>query len=368
MTDDLLEVRTSERKSFGTCPQQWKWRYVDQLAPRRTPTPLWFGTAVHEALAQWYLKGTARGPHPADAFLGAIQEDRKMVVVDEEGEKEFTTGSELGVGMMNHYVDHYGLDEHMHILAIEDTYALIFKRGGKAFLRYHLVMDGLYRDLRTGQIFILEHKTCKSIRPGYLTPGGPLQLDNQAGSYYAAAPIVLPLANLLKNGEFISGITYNFLRKAILDDRPKNADGAYTNKPQKKHYEQAIWDVTGKLPVNKKLDELQQMASILKLTVLGEVSKDQPPAYFHREPVFRTAEERETQLRRIREEAHYMEQMRAGNKLFPIIKTPGDHCGWCPFERMCELHEHGDHDAVESFQETMMIHTDPYLTYRKKAA
>jgi hypothetical protein len=365
----MIELRTSERKSFGTCHQQWWWRYVEQLGPRVPPTPLWFGTAVHIALAGWYRPGLERGPHPADTFLEAIEEDRKMVVVNEEGEKEFYTGSELGVGMLNNYVEHYGLDEHMHILAIEDIYALLFKRGGTPFLRYHLVMDGLYRDLRTGQFFILEHKTTKTIRPGFLVPGGPLSLDNQAGSYYAAAPFVLPLAKLMGEHEVISGITYNMLRKAIPDDRPRNEDGLATNKPQKKHYVDAIQGHTQETLVGVwSLDRLAARAEELGLEVLGEVSKDQQPAFFHREPVFRTPEERTTQLQRIQDEAHYMERMRAGDPDFPVDKTPGDHCGWCPFQNMCILHEQGDMDAVQSFKETIFIHTDPYETYRRKAA
>jgi hypothetical protein len=31
---------------------------------------------------------------------------------------------------------------------------------------------------------------------------------------------------------------------------------------------------------------------------------------------------------------------------------------------MCELHESGDDDAVESFKATVMIEEDPYLAYR----
>jgi hypothetical protein len=61
-----------------------------------------------------------------------------------------------------------------------------------------------------------------------------------------------------------------------------------------------------------------------------------------------------------------MEQMRAGNKQFPVIKTPGDHCRWCPFREMCELDEY-DSNAAEGYRAGMMITRDPYQQYRKAA-
>jgi hypothetical protein len=79
--------------------------------------------------------------------------------------------------------------------------------------------------------------------------------------------------------------------------------------------------------------------------------------------VFRSPEEQEGQLKRIQDEAKYMEGMRYGNPDYPILKTPGDHCAWCPFKVMCELHESGDDDAVEGFKAAMMTTEDPYLAY-----
>jgi len=50
----------------------------------------------------------------------------------------------------------------------------------------------------------------------------------------------------------------------------------------------------------------------------------------------------------------------------PVIKTPGEHCNWCPFKEMCELDEY-DQDAAEGFKQARMIHRDPYEQYRKVA-
>lgn len=367
----LQELRTSERKTWGDCPQQWWWSYVEGLTPSRPPAALWFGAHWHDALAGWYQKGTKRGQHPAEYLEKAIDSDRKLFVTNEEEEDAFVKARDLGIAMGEGYVQTYGNDEQWEILAIESQHAIIFKRGDRPYLRYLLCIDGLYRDLRTGEIFILEHKTAKQVKVTHL------RLDNQAGSYYAAAPIVLPLADLLKPGEEIAGIQYNFARKAIPDDKPRNHLGQATNKPTKAHYIKALegkprtgaaLDYYGLVALNQmSLDQLATIANTLGITVLGDVSKVQPAPFFVRPPaVYRTRQEQRTQLLRIRDEAHYMEQMRAGNPDFPVIKTPGDHCGWCPFRDMCELDEH-DKDAAEGYKITMMKHRDPYEQYRKVA-
>jgi hypothetical protein len=363
---ELQELRTSERKSWGDCPQQWWWNYVEGLTPRRTPTALWFGAHWHDAMAHWYLNGTKRGMHPAEYLEKAIDKDRKVYVETEEEEDAFFKAKDLAVAMGNGYYEEYGTDEQWEILAVESDHAVLFRRGGQPYLRYLFCMDGLYRDLADGQVKILEHKTAKQIKTGHL------RLDNQAGSYYALAPIVLELDDLLKPGEEIRGIQYNFVRKAMPDERPRNHLGQSTNKPTKAHYFNALkgqllsgfTDVKlSKMPV----DDLERVAQENGIYVLGEVSKVQPTPNFVRPPmVFRTREERRTQQLRIRDEAHYMEQMRLGNPQFPVIKTPGDHCNWCAFREMCELDEY-DKNAAEGFKIAMMTTRDPSEQYRKVA-
>ena len=66
---DLPTLRTSERSTFKRCPWRWLQEYRFGFKPRFVEADAaWFGIGVHEALAQWYLKGKRRGPHPADTF------------------------------------------------------------------------------------------------------------------------------------------------------------------------------------------------------------------------------------------------------------------------------------------------------------
>jgi hypothetical protein len=215
----------------------------------------------------------------------------------------------------------------------------------------------VYRDELDGQIKLMEHKTAASIITSHLP------LDNQAGSYWAVANGVLQKQGILKDGEEIVAITYNFLRKAMADQRPRNAQGHYTNKPLKDHYIDAIGEgLTGK----ETLVQLQAIAEELGLVVLGDVSKSQPPPYFERHEVYKTRAERETQIRRIQDEALFSEAYRGG--MLPIIKSPSRDCGWCPFSKMCEMDESGEQDAVEIIKETQFHVSSPYEVYQTKSA
>jgi hypothetical protein len=364
----MLEMRTSERYSLGRCARQWAWRHIEGLEPNRAANPLWFGSAVHEALAAWYLPGFARGPHPVETFEKWVDKERTMLIYDEEGEKEYVDARALGIDMLTRYVETYGTDPSWNVIATEMKGKVVLPRPEMViferkrprvarWLRYHFTWDGVYRDEEDGQVKLMEHKTAASIITSHLP------LDNQAGSYHAVANQTLTKQGVLKDGEEIVAITYNFLRKALQDQRPRNADGYYTNKPVKAHFIDAIGEgLTGK----ETLVQLEAIAAELGIEVLGDVSKSQPPLYFERHEVYKTRAERETQIRRIQDEALFSEAYRNG--YLPIIKSPGKDCGWCPFSKICELDESGDQEAVEALKEAMYHVSSPYETYQTKSA
>lgn len=363
----MLEMRTSERGSLARCTRQWAWRQIDGLVPNRAANPLWFGTAVHESLAAWYLPGKARGPHPVETFENWLDGERTMLVTGEDEEEQYVDARELGIDMLTRYVEHYGKDDSWYVIATEMKGKVILPRpemqifgrlrpAVQRWLRYHFTWDGVYIDEADGQIKLMEHKTAAAIRIDHLP------LDNQAGSYHAVANQTLQKQGVLKPNQEIVAITYNFLRKAMRDLRPQDANGHYHNKPQKQHFIDAIGEgLTGK----ETLAGLELIAKELGLTVLGEVSKSQPPLYFERHEVYKTRAERETQIRRIQEEAVFSEAYRKG--YLPIIKSPSRDCSWCPYNRMCELDESGDQEAVELFKELTYTVEQPYAVYQTKS-
>lgn len=362
----VITLRNSERSALRRCPQQWYWSAVEGLEPRAKRAPLWFGTASHQALDAWYQTGTSRGPHPAESFDKFLKGDLSIPVTTEQEEQEYVDARELGRDMFNRYVELYGEDSNWDVIATERKFQVsIASRGFKVFgkqiparkswLRLVGTTDGVYRDLETGLVWLMEHKNVKSISTRHLN------LDDQAGTYWAVLNVLLRNEGVLKKGENLAGIMYNFLRKAMGDGRPRNADGHYTNKPTKSHYLAALGEIFEPEDLVKyTIPDLESLAEEEGLTVLGDVSKSQPPEYFLREPVFRTLGERRTQIDRLRNEALFAKAYRDGD--LPILKSPSKDCAWCPFERMCMLHEQGDMLSVEEFKQSQFnvrdIHAD----------
>jgi hypothetical protein len=374
-------LRTSERKDFKRCPQRWWWGWREGLKPRGSDrTPLWFGTGVHLGLAGWYIPGTKRGVHPAETFAKYAKDGLhtiKLQDATEEAVAQYEDGAVLGEILLNAYVEHWGNDESWDFIQAEKAFSLDVPWPGNdrqalydvdpadnpLLLVYKGTWDGVYRDLADGKIKLLETKTAAQISLSHLT------LDDQAGSYWAIAGHALRAEGLIGPKERIHGITYNFLRKGKPDERPKDAEGYATNKPVKADYIEAINSVAGKgnqvaLSGKETLAILEGIAGQLRLNVLGERSKNQPPPLFIREPVWRTAPERKTQLQRIQNEGVAMQAYRDGT--LPLFKNPTKDCSWdCSFFAMCELQDRGG--DWETFKKAAYRVEDPYADHRKSA-
>lgn len=375
-----FRIRTSERRSFKRCQKRWEWDYKEGLKPLRDSNPLWFGQAVHIALAEWYKPGFERGEHPARVFERVLEGDRQVRIPDTEYESdvaEFISAKKLGVDMLERYVATFGQDSDWEFIQPEMSFQIRFAHpvtGEADWLEYVGTFDGVFRyvgeptaEHAPGEIWLLENKTAASIQIHHLP------LDDQAGSYWAVAGEVLADKGILKPGEEIAGIMYNFLRKVPEDPRPKNAHGMYTNSPQKQHYLDALtkWareNVNRVMPSAKmSIKELEAMALEAGLQVLGDVSKQQPPPYYERIPVYRSRGERATMLQRIVDEGLHIEQARRDRPLLPIIKNPTRDCEWdCSFRSMCKLHEAGE--DWQEFRDTMFKVWSPYEDHEIKAA
>lgn len=389
MSVSVSILRTSERRDFKRCQTRWWWGWREGLKPRGSEkTPLWFGSGVHLGLAEWYLPGLKRGRHPAETFKEYAEGGIHTIKVQdatEEAVAQYEDGLSLGVKLLEEYVKHYGTDPSWDFIQAEQAFGLDVPwpreeerqagydvTPGDLLLRYHGTYDGVYRDLEDGKIKLLETKTAAAISTSHLS------LDDQAGSYWAVAAMTLRAQGLIGPKERLHGITYNFLRKALPDERPVDAEGYATNKPTKEHYVAAIeaerQKMPGKVPGSswigppltgkETLAMLQDIASKLDLKVTGERSKSQPTPLFLREQVWRTAAERNTQLRRIQNEGVQMQLARDG--AMPLTKNPTKDCSWdCSFFAMCELQERGG--EWEEFKRLGFKAQDPYADHRKSA-
>lgn len=334
--ETVVMLRNSERKSYLACRQQWWWSYVEKLESVETKPALRFGHYVHQALALWYKKGRRRGPHPAKSFERIYNEELAT------GKYDFRIGSgddakdalELGIDMLRHYVEHYGKDEHIEVIASEMPFQvpMLDRRGKPMFVhdengtKARLVAVGggdlVYFDHDKGYIAMQETKTAASVSTRHLP------LDDQAGTYWTFVPMYLRERGILKPDQDIAVIVYNFLRKAMKDMRETNEAGHYLNKN-------------------------------------GTVSKSQPPPYFVRHNVYRDDPDREQILFRVRAQAWEMDQVRLGK--LPVFKNPSaaypdQHCSGCEFYDMCELHETGSN--WKELKRMTMTTWDPYEEHR----
>lgn len=326
LTDEVM-LRTSERKSFRACPQAWWWRYREGLVPNGRPAaPLWFGTGVHIALAEWYKPGLKRGRRPATTFtqwLDAehIEDEQMNAGQDATGQAVYEDARVLGDHMLKNYVKLYEKDLDKETLAIEQAFQVdITDDKGSYLVTLVGTFDGVHYDNVDGQIYLWEHKTANKIATAFLA------LDDQAGTYFSVATTVLRAQKILTNKEAINGILYNYLRKAKPDPRPKNADGLYLNKN-------------------------------------GSVSLRQPRPEFHREVVERNEGEVQRQLRRVADDARWMRAVETGRA--PLIKNTNFNCPYCPFFDICTLDEKGNQRAVKALKKTSFHYADPYGDHRK---
>ena len=341
---DVPLLRNSERSDFKRCIKRWQWRYNEHLVPiQHNVGPLVFGTFGHLALAEWYQPGNVRGPHPAETWMKITENYWDSVksesfgsgLFDDEIEGTWEDARELGAELLVNYVNEYGNDDHWEVLWAERSFKQgiphpngnnpkINPGGGTPgpIVNYVGTIDLVVRDhLHNGRIRFIDHKFMKSIQTDHLS------IDDQNGGYLAIATHQLRREGLIGEKEAVRDLVYNFIRKAKQPDRPRNALGEYLNQD-------------------------------------GSVSKRQPPPFFERFTVSRTAAERNQQIKRIGEEALWLKAVRDGR--LPIIKSPKDQCRWdCSFFNLCAVDESGG--DVEETKKMLFRKEDPYQEYEDNA-
>lgn len=365
---DEIMLRTSERNTFKQCQWKWEREYQDRLKPKHQKADaLWFGTGIHLALEKWYVPGKKRGANPIETWMQYVEDtaaDTTFINTNFDGDSTLAVeAGELGKAMLYAYIDEYGEDEHMEVLATEMPFNVGIKYktlgGDTKTARYVGTMDLVYRDQRDGKVFALDHKTCRQLGSANTQY---LRLDDQAGAYYAVAATVLRDKGLIGPKETIAGIDYNYLVKAMPDNRPRNKEGYATNKPTKKHYLEQLPQHGVEVADKMTVKQLQDLAEQNGVQVFGEVSANQPSKRFERVRVRRTQKEQVSQIRRIADDLTAMQAVRDGT--LKATKAPSRNCTFCPFRDICELNEDG-RDYTDMAAE-LYAPWDPYEAHRKE--
>lgn len=375
--DGCIHIRNSERGTLYKCPQRWWWAWREGLRPKETAKALWFGSAIHAALADYYRPGTKRSMDYIDRFreYADMEEEYIRTNVGDVDEEKWVDARVLGETMLEGYHKHYAGDRKWDVIATEQTFSVripfpkgvtetdrifwdIVRKNYGEFFILDGTFDGVYRDRADKRIKLMEHKTAGTVSVGHLP------MDNQAGTYWMVAQTVGIDQGWLKKDEQIQSIMYNFLRKSLPDERPTDAQGYATNKPTKEHYRSALEEAGWDVPAAYTLAKMAELAAQESLTVVGDRSKRQSPPLFVRHPVRRTKAQRRTQLERVQKDMRRMILIAHG--LEDLSKHPGrDTCPMCPFKDMCELHESGA--GWVEFRDAMYRSSDPYAEHRKDA-
>lgn len=339
----LVLARNSEIQDYKKCRLLWHWTWNLNLKPKQAAPALRFGDLIHRSLELRYKKGRKRGIHPAKTFVKLYREQLETLtqfgVRDQEG--DWLNAEELGVDMMEHFVEYYGEDEHIDVIAPEMPFQwhLDNPKTGKYLVTIVGKLDAVYFNHTTGRIGILDWKTASTIETDHL------YLDEQPATYHAIAPLVLVRKGLMDPGQEIDHILFSIMRKGMRDTRPKNAQGQSLNKPKKEALAARVDHLALEVPARPKVEDLvvALKAAGEDPAQLGEPSAVQPAQYFHREPIWRDDYERQQTIKRIIFEAYEMAMVRAGK--LPVYKTPGrppnSHCRYCPMKDPCELEESG---------------------------
>lgn len=315
-------VRSHERMTYKRCQKQWYWHWRKGLVPKaKRFGALDLGTWMHDGLADWYQEGTSRGGNLSELVYKHSAEAINQAVRDGAPEYEIEKAEELQTlahCMAEAYQAHYGGDVKVRVISAELPLEFTFPGPEGLEVIHRLKPDLVYVD-DNDDVWLMEHKTAASIRTEHLV------IDDQARPYGAMAATALQRLGLLRGRRF-KGIMYNFLRKAVADERERNEQGQYLNKN-------------------------------------GTVSRRQPPAYFMRYPVLLTAPARRVTLERIAQEtaeiAYVTRRLRAGLDPDTLQKTPHRSCPkFCDYFTMCTMEENGA--PIEDFMRSQYVRQNPY--------
>lgn len=360
-------LRNSERKLYRRCRLAWKWKYLDHLSTPRPRGALTFGHGIHYALELYYPPGTERGPHPSDTFATWYAEnDHKFDQWDDEGNRH--EALELGCTMLSAYVDEYGAEDHINILVPEMPMRVdIFDKQGRYLATWVGRMDSLYEDLsmssrRRRRIGFFEHKSAKQIEHNMRPNSG---YGEQGLGYAWAGSQFLRQEGILKDGENVDHVLFNWLRKGLPDERVKDQNGYALNKPSKDALLEYASSKGIALPSRPKVADIAAAidATGFDHRLLGEPSSRQPSPLFERYPMDYGDAEMNATAWRIAAEAWEREQLKAGK--LPLYKNPTKDCSWdCEFVEACELHEMGG--DFQSVLDLEFEQWDPYEDHEQE--
>lgn len=258
----VVAILTQSRaRAARTCARLHQFRYVDGWSPVETAEDLDFGTRIHRALAAWWL-------HPVSAEW-SVDARLAFALSHLDGMEPFARCR--AEAMVRGYHVRWG-EEPLMAVSVEQSFetALVNPDSGSPSPLWRIAgkLDVVVRDLITGKLVLMEHKTSsEDISPGS-NYTRKLRLDTQISMYFDGA------ASL---GYQVESCIYDVLGKLAI--RPKKA----TPEAERKYTAK-----TGALYANQRANDETPEEYLVRCV---EAICAEPERYFARIDVVRLDEE-----------------------------------------------------------------------------
>lgn len=353
---EVQVIHITDLLEFCRCRRSWNWssQLRRGLQPARTPVPLFFGQAIHVAL-EWGYRGCVGQDvayfdldEATRAFRAWVKERVERTVeytgpLWDEEKVSLREVRDLGIQMLVHYslwVE--PLDKMFKMLGTEYKFRVPLPGTN---LEYGGRFDGLIQDQRSGNIYILEFKTAKSIADNAVS--GTLR-SMQPAAYTWASGEVYGKERMAK------GVLYRFLLKRAPDLPRALQDGRYSAAKSIKStyawYQYILHKLAETRRVSYEQDnigipvppldvfiesEFNRGAAALNLLRQRDVYESGVVVrndFFCQKALVKTPRQIEDAVRAI-----VGEGTRMTNSDVPIYPVSGFHCNWCSFKTPCDL-------------------------------
>ncbi len=199
-----MKLSYSKTMCFKTCRKKFELSYIRNLEPIEAPLPFTFGSAFHEALAEWYGKGL-----PGDRFEGAYTAIKRIFEDNKPGKLEDLPEWENQLNLTNRVFDRYRKqykDDNFQFLEIEKEFNVPIRNPETDCKSRNFEFKGFADGLvKINDVYwLMEHKTASQINNQYKAK---LTIDNQSIAYIEALQRVYDIK--------IKGVIYNVILKDV---------------------------------------------------------------------------------------------------------------------------------------------------------
>lgn len=177
---ETIIVSFSEIDTFRQCPHKHELGYKDRWRSPTTSPALSRGTLMHNVFETHYRLIKAAQDAGQTPDLEAIMREAMRTWLYDPRNGSQTEEQELVEWIYIGYCELYGTDPNWKILAVEHT-GLVWlptERGGRSRFRLKIKLDLIVKEIDTGQIWVVDHKSGKDLPNDKM-----LDIDDQFGLY-----------------------------------------------------------------------------------------------------------------------------------------------------------------------------------------